>query len=438
MDGIGEFTYIPTGRGRTICILYNQQNLWLVIWDGLPVCQPQMRKLSPNSQYKDTTGYWDKISPSIMSLDLPGFDLKQGLQDVCQETSCDMRCSFIFITSNAVRSWQGGKHGEHSYWSWCNSYTVTQVAKYENVDKIACTAFNVRTKVFWSFGPVTTDAVDSHVEAMVNGKKQIENRSWKIPMGWWLGRMAYDRQTQSYTHVFAYLLVVFEACHVWNVREFAPAYMSNKLRLACRGRSFFDVFCFASFSASRYALHVGGRPLAVLGEDWLRRKLCSNHSVDPQCLKWHVLQHLTRMPLHDVSWDFWRWNDGTLFICWYFLVFLDMYCITVCYVMIWYMIYDICYMIWYLIWYMIFYLWYMICVFCSPPRAPGHAGHAPRMEEAWPDAPPEDSLPSSCIGGLHCLRKALLKLAEHVLFKHVDICGFKMVQSCSKTEWSKV
>ena len=26
-------------------------------------------------------------------------------------------------------------------------------------------------------------------EAMVNGKKQIENRSWKIPMGWWLGRM---------------------------------------------------------------------------------------------------------------------------------------------------------------------------------------------------------------------------------------------------------
>eukprot|EP00435_Cladocopium_sp_Y103_P054755 s446_g17.t4 len=43
--------------------------------------------------------------------------------------------------------------------------------------------------------------------AMVNGKKQIENRSWKIPLGW-------------------------------------------------------------------YALHVGGRPLAVLGEDWLRRKLC--------------------------------------------------------------------------------------------------------------------------------------------------------------------
>jgi hypothetical protein len=39
------------------------------------------------------------------------------------------------------------------------------------------------------------------------------------------------------------------------------------------------VLCFREFMwvcASRYALHVGGRPLAVLGEDWLRRKLCSN------------------------------------------------------------------------------------------------------------------------------------------------------------------
>ena len=49
-----------------------------------------------------------------------------------------------------------------------------------------------------------------------------------------------------------------------------PNVVCHVMYVKCPGKknSGFDV---------RYALHCGGRPLAVLGEDWLRRRLGRSH-----------------------------------------------------------------------------------------------------------------------------------------------------------------
>lgn len=71
-----------------------------------------------------------------------------------------------------------------------------------------------------SWSPLRSHAVS--VEAMVNGKKQIENRSWKIPMGWWrrMGRGCGQNGIGStYTNHFTnphkcVCVLLSEACHV--------------------------------------------------------------------------------------------------------------------------------------------------------------------------------------------------------------------------------
>ena len=41
----------------------------------------------------------------------------------------------------------------------------------------------------------------SHAEAMVNGKKQIENRSWKIPVGWCVFQLSMlEKRHASFLH----------------------------------------------------------------------------------------------------------------------------------------------------------------------------------------------------------------------------------------------